>query len=212
MEEFLDRALIFAVLTVIVSVIRYGLYFWSIFKRETRPHLFSWINWGLIISIGAYAQLQLDGGLSAYMLLFVGVTCWIIAFLALFYGEKDIKRSDWFAFLSALALIPIWLVTKQPLLTLLLIICIDILTFYPTVRKTYVDPTSEPPGSYFWAGLRYFFVLFTVPEFSVAVMFYPFFLMITEWGFMLFIYWRRKALGLPSKAPKLTTPVKEKMP
>ena len=61
MEQFFERAFIFAVLTVLVSIIRYGTYFISIFKRETRPHLFSWVNWGLIISIGAYAQLKLGG-------------------------------------------------------------------------------------------------------------------------------------------------------
>ena len=159
MDDFVNRAVIFSGLVILVSIIRYGTYFISIFKRETRPHLFSWVNWGLIISIGAYAQLKLGGDLSAYMLLFVGITCWFIAFLSLFYGEKDIKRSDWAAFLSGLALIPVWVITKDPLLTLILIICIDILTFYPTVRKTYVDPSSEPPVSYFLGGAALFLYL-----------------------------------------------------
>ncbi|MED5423317.1 MAG: hypothetical protein VX740_07745 [Pseudomonadota bacterium] len=212
MEQFFERAFIFAVLTVLVSIIRYGTYFISIFKRETRPHLFSWVNWGLIISIGAYAQLKLGGDFSAYMLLFVGLTCWFVAFLALFYGEKDIKRSDWVAFLAGLALIPVWVVTKDPVLTLILIICIDILTFYPTVRKTYVDPSSEPPVSYFWAGMRYFFILLTVPEFSFTVLFYPLFLMVTEWGFMAFIFWRRRIVYLAPKPHDHNAPIEEKMP
>tara|TARA_R110002126_G_scaffold13118_7_gene57220 strand:- start:115539 stop:116174 length:636 start_codon:yes stop_codon:yes gene_type:complete len=211
MDFLFERAVLFAALAVVVSVIRYGLYFHSIFKRETRPHFFSWFNWGLIISIGAYAQFQLGGDLSAYMLLFVGVTCWIIAALALFYGEKQITRSDWGAFLSALALIPVWLATKDPVITLLLIIVIDMLTFYPTIRKTYVDPSSEPPVSYFWAGLRYFFILLCVPNFTLSVLFYPFFLMVTEWGFMAFIFWRRKKLRLEMLADE-ATPIAEKMP
>ena len=212
MDDFLNRAVIFSGLVILVSLIRYGTYFISIFKRETRPHLFSWVNWGLIISIGAYAQLKLGGDLSAYMLLFVGITCWFIAFLSLFYGEKDIKRSDWAAFLSGLALIPVWVITKDPLLTLILIICIDILTFYPTVRKTYVDPSSEPPVSYFWAGLRYFFILLTVPEFHFSVLFYPLFLMVTEWGFMAFIFWRRRIVHLAAKPHDHDAPIEEKMP
>jgi hypothetical protein len=216
MEELLSRAGIFAILAVAVSLVRYGLYLTSIFRGETRPHLFSWTNWGLIVGIGSYAQYALGGGFSTYVLAFVSATCFFIAFLALFYGEKKITRSDWLAFLSALALIPVWMATQEPLLTLFLIIIIDLLTFYPTLRKTYVDPSSEPPNSYFWAGLRYFFTLFTVPSFGVVVLFYPVFLMLTEWGFMGFIIWRRKALRLEKeateKADKEAAPVSELMP
>ena len=54
MEELLSRAGLFAILAVAVSLVRYGLYLTSIFKGETRPHLFSWTNWGLIVGIGDF--------------------------------------------------------------------------------------------------------------------------------------------------------------
>lgn len=192
MEQYLTRAVIFAALAFLVSIVRYALYLTSLFQRKTRPHMFSWINWGLLLAIGAYAQFKLGGGLSAFMIAFVAMACLTIAFLSVFYGERNITRSDWFAFLSALALIPVWLSMNDPVLTLSLIIVIDSLSFYPTLRKTYIDPSSEPPGSYFWSGARYFFILLTVPEFILLNVFYPVFLMVTEWGFMLFIIFRRR--------------------
>lgn len=191
----LDRAVVFAALAIIVSLFRYGTYLWGMYKKETRPHVFSWLNWGIVTGIGAYAQLKLDGGLSTWVLVVVSATCLFIAFLALFVGEKNITKSDWVTFIGALLAIPIWQATSSPMLVILLIIVIDSLTYYPTFRKSWSDPWGEPPVSYFWAGLRYFLALFAVPEFNIMVMVYPFFLMASDWGFALYALWRRRVLS-----------------
>jgi len=39
-------------LTVALAVAGYAPYFYSIFKRRTRPHMISWVIWGLIDAIG----------------------------------------------------------------------------------------------------------------------------------------------------------------
>lgn len=49
--------------------------------------------------------------------------------------------------------------------------------------------------SYFWAGLRYFLVLFAVPNPGFDTLLYPAFLMLSDWGFGLYIVWRRWALS-----------------
>ncbi len=192
----ISRIELFAFLAIIVSVIRYGTYLWSIYKKETRPHVFSWFNWGLVVAIGAYAQIELDGGPSAWVLVVVSGTCFFIALLALFVGEKNITKSDWFAFIGALLAIPVWMMTKDPLWAMFVIVIVDILSFYPTIRKSWYDPWGEPPKSAFWAGLRYFLALFAIPDPSFQTLFYPFFLMASDWGFALFIIWRRKTLQL----------------
>ena len=191
----LSSSEIFAVLAIAVSIIRYGTYLWSMYKRETRPHIFSWFNWGTVTGIGAYAQFSLHGGPSAWVLTVVSSTCFFIAFLALFVGEKDIKRSDWFAFIGALLAIPVWMVTNDPFMAIIVVIVIDGLTYYPTVRKSWSDPWGEPPKSYFWAGLRYFLALFAVDDPSFETIVYPFFLMATDWGFALYVLWRRRVLS-----------------
>ncbi len=190
----LNQQTLFAFAAIIVSIIRYGTYLWSIYKRETNPHVFSWFNWGVVVGIGAYAQFELDGGPSTWVLAIVSFTCFFIAFVALFYGEKEITKSDWYAFIGALLAIPIWAATDNPVWALVTIICIDILTYYPTIRKSWLKPWDEPPLSYFWAGFRYFLALFAVPDPSFSTLLYPFFLMATDWGFALYILWRRRAL------------------
>ena len=106
------RAEWFAAAAIIVSIARYSTYLYSIYKGETQPHVFSWFNWGLVVAIGTVAQFQLGGGPSAWVLLVVAVTCFFIAFVALFVGEKDITKSDWLSFIGALCAIPIWMAEK----------------------------------------------------------------------------------------------------
>lgn len=129
------------------------------------------------------------------MLVLVSSTCLFIAGVALFVGEKNITRSDWLAFCGALLAIPVWLATSDPLAAIFVLIAIDILTYYPTIRKSWTDPWGEPPLSYFWAGSRYFFALFAVPVMNWDTMIYPFFLMASDWGFALYVLWRRYKLG-----------------
>ncbi|AGH98009.1 hypothetical protein [Micavibrio aeruginosavorus] len=190
----LSREILFLSLAILVSLIRYATYFHSIYKKETRPHVFSWLNWGIMVGIGAYAQFTLDGGASVWALVFVSVTCLLIAFLSLFVGEKNITRSDWLAFIGALAVIPVWMGTQNPFFAIIALMVIDILSYYPTIRKSWNDPWGEPPVSYFWAGLRYFFALLAVPEFTVHTVAYPFFLMAGDWGFALYVVWRRQIM------------------
>ena len=190
----------FAYLANLVSVVRYGTYLWSIYKKETRPHIFSWLNWGLVTGIGAYAQYSMDAGPSSWVLGVVSGTCLFIAFIALFIGEKNITTSDWFAFVGALVAIPIWMATNSPFLAVLTIILIDVLTYYPTIRKSWSDPWGEPPVSYFWAGLRYFLALFAVTNPSLETLVYPFFLMATDWGFAAYIIVRRRVMSIKGVA------------
>ena len=185
----------FALLSVVSSLVRYGTYCQSIVRKETRPHVFSWFNWGLVVGIGTYAQFKLEGGPSVWGLALISFSCLAIACWSLFIGEKDITKSDWLTFGGALMAIAGWQLTKDARIALILVVAIDMLSYWPTVRKSWHDPWSEPYKSYFWAGLRYFFLLFAVPDPSLSTIAYPFWLMATDWGFMLYIMARQRALA-----------------
>lgn len=196
MPEF-DRYAFFALAAIVVSLIRYGTYFITIYKGQTKPHAFSWALWGVMTGIAAFAQLKLGGGPSVWALFFVAATCSFIAILSLFIGEKNYTRLDWLALAGALAAIPVWQMTNEPLAALLMLMVIDALSYTPTIRKTYAKPDTEPPISCFWAGFRYFLVLFSVPDATWQTLIYPFFLMASDWGVAILIVVRRWQLGMP---------------
>ena len=187
----------FAILAVIAASIRYGIYFYTIFKGDTKPHAFSWFLWGTASGIGTLAQFALHGGPSVYALGFVAITCYIVALIGFFIGEKDYTRSDWIALLTCFVAIFAWQQTNNPILAVILILLIDALTYFPTIRKSFHKPQSEPPISYGFAGLRYFLMLFAVPDPAWQTLMYPFFLMTIDWGFAVYIIIRRAQLGHP---------------
>ncbi len=60
--------------------------------------------------------------------------------------------------------IPIWKVTQSPVAALIIIMVVDALSYWPTIRKSFYRPDTEPPISTFSAGIRYFLMLFAVPD------------------------------------------------
>jgi hypothetical protein len=193
----IDRASLFAILAMALSFLRYGSYILSIRRGDTKPHAFSWLLWGLVIGIGASAQIAVGGGPAAYALVFVAGTCVLIGVISLFISEIEFTLTDWLTLVACLCTIVVWHVTSDPILTLLLAISIEAMSCYPTLRKTYHAPATEPPVSYVFGGLRYLFVLLAVPEPTLANTIYPIWLMLADWGIAGFILLRRSSLGLP---------------
>ena len=193
----LDQYMFFAIAAVILATARYGTYLYTIYKGQTKPHAFSWLLWGTVTGVGTLAQFELNAGPSAWALAFVSVTCLMIAALSFFIGERDYTKSDWFALISCFVAVPLWQITDNVLIALVLIMVIDGLTYWPTVRKSYNKPDTEPPISYGFAGMRYFLMLFAVPDPTWQTLMYPFFLMITDWGFAAYIVIRRWQMGYP---------------
>ncbi len=195
-----DRATLFAGLGILVAIIRYIEYFRALYNRTARPHVFSWFNWALIVGIAAAAQFQAGGGPSVWIMVMVAAMCFIVSIIALFIGEKNITKSDWATFIGVLVIIPIWQASKDPMLTFALLFVIDALSYWPTWRKMWADPWSEPAMGFFWSGLRYFCALCAVPDPSLITLIYPFWLMAADWGGGVYAMIRRAHLSKEVKA------------
>ena len=121
----------------------------SAVRGRTRPHVFTWFTWGLLNGIIFLAQGAGGAGPGRWAAAFGCVVSFIVAFLGLTRGERHITRSDWFAFLLAMAIIPLWYVTRNPLYAVLQATFIDALAYYPTFRKSWTKPDEESAKSYF---------------------------------------------------------------
>lgn len=193
----MDQHLFFAILATLLSASRYGTYFYTIYKKETKPHAFSWLLWGTVTGVGTLAQFDLNAGPAAWALAFVSITCLGVAVLSFFIGERDYTKSDWAALFLSLMAIPVWKATDNPMTALLIVMSIDCMTYWPTIRKSFHKPQTEPPISYGFAGMRYFLMLFAVTNPNWENIIYPLFLMLTDWGFGIYIVVRRYQLGYP---------------
>jgi len=193
----MDQYTLFAIAAVALAIARYGTYLYTIYKGETKPHAFTWLLLGCVTSVGAYASFGANAGPSAYAIAFVGATCLFIAILAFFIGERDYTKSDWAALIICFLAIPLWKITETPALALIIIVIIDFLSYWPTIRKSFYRPNTEPPISACISGLRYVLILLAIPEPTWDNMIYPFYLLMADWGFAVYIVIRRYQMGYP---------------
>ena len=76
---------------------------------------------------------------------------------ALFRGEKHVTRGDWIAFLITFFAIPLWVVTSDPLWSVLLVTVIGAVAYYPTFRKSFAKPGEELAFKSVLTVIRYLF-------------------------------------------------------
>lgn len=177
-----------------LGLLGYIPYFISILKNKTKPHAFSWFIWGSISAIAYFAQVSDGAGPGAWATGFTAFACFIVVGLAIFKGEKNITRTDWIAFLSAFAAIPVWYATKDPMWAVVLITIIDMIAFYPTFRKSWHKPHEEDPIAYGVSGLKFFIAILALQNFSITTALYPFSLVIMNWIFVAMVLSRRKTI------------------
>jgi hypothetical protein len=179
-----------------VAVVGYAPYFKSIYAGKTKPHAFSWFIWGLLTTIAFFAQVTGGAGAGSWAMGFSAAMILCIAVLSLFKGEKEITTSDWIVFLSALAAIPVWYLTKDPLYAVILITAIDTLGFWPTFRKSWGKPQEEPPIFYIISSTKFTLALLALENMNWTTALYPLSLVIMNLAFLLMIIYRKRALAL----------------
>ncbi len=163
-----------SVIAVALTVFAYYPYIRSIGRNEIRPHVFSWVIWGVTTVIVFFAALQADGGAGAWVIGISGVIAIFIAFLALQKkGDIHITKTDWLFFLAAISSLPIWYFTSDPVWSVVILTLVDVLGFGPTIRKAYDQPYSEPTNFYALFAVRNVIVMFALESYSVTTVLFP---------------------------------------
>lgn len=167
-------------------------YLWAMFKRRIRPHVFSWFIWGLINLIVFFAQRSEGGGGGAYVTLSTAVINFMIVAYSLRHGEKNITRSDWIVFILALMALPVWQMTQNALYAVLVICVIDLLAFWPTVRKSWLKPFEEATVPFLIGGVGFGCGLLALDAFTLTTALYPALVLTANMFFVAMVLYRRK--------------------
>lgn len=195
----MDFKTVVAIISVVLTLFGYFFYFRDIFAGKTKPHAFTWLVWATLTSIAFFGQFSDNAGAGAWVTAVTAIFSYIIFGLALTRGEKDITRSDkYFLGASLLAIIP-WLVTNDPLISIILVTVIDFLGFLPTIRKSIKKPYEETLITYFFSGLKFVFAVIALDNYSVVTWLYPTSLLLANWVFIVLLIVQRKKLAQPKK-------------
>lgn len=185
---------ILGLLSSLVMLVGIYPYLKGVLTHRVQPHLFSWLVWGILTGVGFLAQMSDGAGAGAWITLVNCLFCFTVAALSLKFGEKNITRSDWLAFIASLSAIPLWIVTDNPFWSVILITVIDAIAFWPTIRKTWLAPMAEEPAPYICSAIAFSLALMAMEQRSFITSFYPFVLVLLNVAFVAMVFVRRKAI------------------
>lgn len=160
-------------IAVFLSIIGHLPYITDILKGKTKPHIFTWIVWAVVTIIAFVGQWQKGGGAGAWTTAVTGLITILIAILAIRNGSKEITKADKISFTIALLSIIPWYFTKDPTISIIIITLIDVFAFFPTVRKTIHDPTSETLFTYALNIFRHGLSVLALANYNLATYLYP---------------------------------------
>ena len=185
---------ILGAIAFIISLWGTFIYIRSILRGDTKPHLYTWTVFSILTCIAFVAQLSDNAGPGAWMMGATALSCFATALLSLKYGNKQHTKSDKIALVASLSAIIPWLMTKDPLLSVIMISLIDGIAMFPTIRKSWNNPHQENLPTYWIANLKNVIALFALTNFSIVTSLYLISIMVVNTTLIVVCIYRRRAL------------------
>ena len=194
----MDIKFVLSSIAILLTIVVFIPYIRTIGSGETKPHMFSWLIWGITTIIVFFAQLEAEGGVGAWSTGVAGVlTIYIAVVSVVKRADISITRLDWLFFIAALGSIPVWYLADDPLLAVILLTTVDILAFGPTMRKAYDFPYQENLMLYKLYIVRNIFAIVSLETYSVATMLFPVAVTIACIWLVVMVTYRRRMVPLP---------------
>ena len=179
-----------------LTIIAYFPYIRSIIQGKTRPHVFSWVIWGTSTSIVFLAQLADKGGAGAWGIGGSGgISIYVAIFAYIKRSDSTITRMDWLFFILAMASLPLWYLTSDPLWAVVLLTTVDVLGFGPTFRRAYARPFDEQLMFFVIMIARNFIVVLALENYSLTTVLFPATIAAVCVIFSLMVAYRRRVVA-----------------
>lgn len=188
------KILLGAIAALLAAASAYA-YIRDIFRGNTKPHVYTWLIWAIVTVIAFLGQWVSGAGAGSWATGVSAVITITVLLLSLRYGTTDITTFDKICLaLSLLAIAP-WLLAKNILLSVVLATVIDVIGFFPTMRKTWNAPRSESLGSMWFDALKHGLSLASLQAYSVTTWLYPAMVLATKLAIISEIVFRRSVVN-----------------
>jgi hypothetical protein len=174
-------------------------YLRDILKNKTKPHPYSWFVWGLNTAIIFALQVSHGAGAGAYTTGTVVAISFVVCLLGLRHGTKDIVFIDTVCLALALIAMGIWLFAKQPTISIILLVSIDMIGFVPSVRKAWNKPNEETLSLWSINAFRHGLSILALKDYSLITVLNPAIWVIANTGFSFMLISRTNSLQQKSK-------------
>jgi hypothetical protein len=185
-----------SIIAIILTFIAFLPYIRAIKQKKIKPHVFSWIIWGVTTLVVFFAQLTDHAGVGAWPIGFSALITLYVAVLA-YKGKADtiITLSDWFFFTLAMSSLPLWYITTNPLWAVIILTFTDVVGFAPTFRKAYTSPFDEQLTFFVLITIRNAIVLVALEHYSLTTTLFPAAIALACTVFIILVLLRRNILS-----------------
>ena len=171
----IEIKIILGTIAAILALISSYLYIRDILRGNTKPHTYTWLIWAIVTTIAFFGQWVSGAGPGSWA---TGVSAIVTIFTLCLslkggYGTKDITNFDTICFVLAILSILPWALTNNILWSIILATFIDLIAFFPTMRKTWHAPQSESLGSMWVDAVKHSLSISSMGTYSFVNVIYP---------------------------------------
>ena len=185
---------ILAVLAVVGVLIAYYPYFRDIFQKKTQPHIYTWLIWTITMGVGVLGIIKGDGQQGVWSLLLGLILVALVMILSIWYGTKNITKSDTVSLIFALLALGLWFFLENPYLALFVAALVDAVGYYPTFRKSFSEPKTETLSFWVISVIVSTISVLANENYNFLTTFYLGTMLTMNFFLTLFIIYRRKKL------------------
>ena len=187
---------IFGIFSAVFTLIGAYYYLRSIHKKESNPHLLSWVGWTFITTIGAFAMLD-SGSTWATIFIFANSASSMSVVLYSMYKKVGIWSTtiyDYIFFSLGILGIILWQLLNMPLVAIILSVLADLLFAIPTVIKVYRNPRSESANGWIPYCIAGIFGLLAIRSISLTETLYPFYIFFINFLILIIILFKKNKI------------------
>ncbi len=170
----------FAGIAAVLAIVGNVPYIIDIFRGKVQPHAYTWFVWTVVSAIVFFGQVAKGAGVGAIPTAASGFFTLLIFVLSLKNGFKHITKIDTAFLIFALAGIIPWILTSDPTISVIIAVSIDLIAFMPTLRKTWLEPSTETPLLYGMNVIRHILALLSMQTYNIATTLHSIAMLVTN--------------------------------
>jgi monoamine oxidase len=183
----METKMIIAIIAALLAFIGNVPYLVDVMRGRVKPHPYTWFVWTIVSCVVFFGQLAKGAGVGAIPTAASEIFTVIIFLFSLRYGFKNITRTDTVLLIIAILGIIPWILTKDPTVSVIVAVSIDLVGFLPTLRKTWYHPETEAPLLYSMNVLRHILMLWSLQAYNIATTLHSIVMITTNLAMVLII-------------------------
>ena len=172
----------FVFLAIAVSLVgTYG-YVRATLRGETSPNRVTWGLWAVEGILAFVVEVQQHVGIASLMTLTLGLLPLVVVVASFRNRHVVWKIGKFDIFCGAVSLLGLvfWWFINEPTIALLSFVAADQVAAVPTLRKSWLAPTTESPRAFFLGFVNCAITLFTLKHITTAGALFPGCILVTD--------------------------------